>query len=91
MNRTALLLDAAADDAQATVDPVCGMTVEPAKAAGRAEHRGRTYLFCSGHCLSEFGEDPDRYAAGSAATTKASAPVQPDPHGHDGQPLQTVL
>src|SRR5436305_1403262 len=36
--------------AGATVDPVCGMTVDPARAAGSAEHGGRTYHFCSTHC-----------------------------------------
>ncbi len=29
------------------VDPVCGMTVDPARAAGQTEHAGTTYYFCS--------------------------------------------
>src|SRR5262245_34891477 len=45
-------------------DPVCGMTVEPATAAGSEEYRGRTYYFCSAHCLSKFRAAPDRYTAG---------------------------
>jgi len=28
-------------------DPVCGMVIEPASAAGKAEHAGETYYFCS--------------------------------------------
>ena len=48
----AALHDEPAVSAAGSVDPVCRMTVDPAKAAGRAEHGGRTYLFCSGHCLS---------------------------------------
>ncbi|WP_367079317.1 YHS domain-containing protein, partial [Luteitalea sp.] len=28
-------------------DPVCGMTVEPAKAAATSEYQGQTYYFCS--------------------------------------------
>ena len=28
-------------------DPVCGMDVEPETAAGRHEHAGTTYYFCS--------------------------------------------
>ena len=28
-------------------DPVCGMMVDPQKAAGKVEHAGKTYYFCS--------------------------------------------
>ena len=45
------------------IDPVCGMTVEPAKAAGHAGHSGVTYYFCSAGCLGKFKADPARYAA----------------------------
>jgi P-type Cu+ transporter len=40
------------------VDPVCGMTVNPASAAGSFEHRGDTYYFCSVHCLEKFRRAP---------------------------------
>ena len=42
-------------------DPVCGMTVNPAKAAGSSEHRGQTYYFCGKGCLAKFTAEPDRY------------------------------
>jgi Cu+-exporting ATPase len=42
-------------------DPVCGMDVDPHSAAGHAEHQGRTYYFCSRHCLSEFEAEPTKY------------------------------
>ncbi|PIQ84650.1 MAG: hypothetical protein COV75_01225, partial [Candidatus Omnitrophica bacterium CG11_big_fil_rev_8_21_14_0_20_63_9] len=32
-------------------DPVCGMLVDPARAAARLTFHGRTVLFCSPHCL----------------------------------------
>ncbi|HEX4607665.1 MAG TPA: heavy metal translocating P-type ATPase [Urbifossiella sp.] len=48
------------------VDPVCGMTVDPAQAAGHATHAGTTYHFCSTHCAAKFRADPDRYLAGPA-------------------------
>jgi len=32
------------------IDPVCGMTVDPATAAGSHVHGGRTYWFCSTGC-----------------------------------------
>jgi len=47
------------------IDPVCGMTVEPATAAGRVEHAGKTYYFCSQHCAHAFKTDPARYLSGS--------------------------
>jgi Cu+-exporting ATPase len=28
------------------IDPVCGMTVDPSRAAGHLEHEGLTYYFC---------------------------------------------
>jgi P-type Cu+ transporter len=45
------------------VDPVCGMKVDPHTAKHRAEHRGRTYYFCSGACREKFLADPARYLA----------------------------
>lgn len=42
-------------------DPVCGMAVDPAKAAGKVEHAGKTYYFCSSHCVRKFSEEPEQY------------------------------
>ncbi|QEH31816.1 Silver exporting P-type ATPase [Aquisphaera giovannonii] len=39
-------------------DPVCGMTVDPARAAARAEHAGRSYFFCCEGCRKKFAADP---------------------------------
>src|SRR6516162_4396527 len=46
-------------------DPVCGMTVDPARAKHRAEHAGRSYVFCSARCEEKFTADPARYAVSS--------------------------
>ncbi len=46
-----------------TTDPVCGMTVEPEAAAGTHEYGGRTYSFCSLHCLEQFRAEPTKYLA----------------------------
>ena len=43
------------------IDPVCGMTVNPATAKFRAEHGGRTYYFCCGGCQAKFTADAGRY------------------------------
>ncbi|MDF0491573.1 heavy metal translocating P-type ATPase [Sphingobium sp. H39-3-25] len=42
-------------------DPVCGMTVDPAKTAHHAEHGGKTWHFCSAGCRAKFVADPERY------------------------------
>jgi Cu+-exporting ATPase len=42
-------------------DPVCGMTVEPATAAGAWEHGEEVYYFCSVGCLAAFKEDPQHF------------------------------
>ncbi len=57
------------------VDPVCGMTVDPGHAAGMAEHKGRTYYFCSPSCLKKFQADPDRYL--DRGTAQPAHPVAP--------------
>jgi Cu+-exporting ATPase len=44
-------------------DPVCGMRVDPARAAGKYEHKGRTYYFCSQHCMAEFKTAPETFVA----------------------------
>lgn len=46
-----------------TVDPVCRMRVEKAKAAGRFWHQETEYWFCSLECAAAFTQTPDRFAA----------------------------
>src|SRR5436190_8313083 len=56
------------------VDPVCGMIVDPAKAAGQFDHKGKTYYFCSKGCAAKFAADPEKYLAG-AREPMAHAPA----------------
>lgn len=37
------------------------MEVDPGSAPYRAEHEGRTYYFCSRHCMEEFSKDPEKH------------------------------
>ena len=53
------------------IDPICDMTVEPDKAAGKADYDGETYYFCSVHCLKLFQTDPAKYLATAAARRSA--------------------
>jgi Cu+-exporting ATPase len=64
----------------AVKDPVCGMTVDPAEAAGQIEHDGRTYSFCSRGCAERFKKDPQHFLnargiAGMALADHAPAPT----------------
>jgi len=45
-------------------DPVCGMEVDEEKAAAKAEHKGKTYYFCSPGCKVAFEKDPPKYTQG---------------------------
>ncbi len=43
------------------IDPVCGMTVDPATAAGKFDYEGETYYFCNPNCLRKFSVAPQDY------------------------------
>ena len=43
------------------LDPVCGMTVDPATSKHRFEYQGETFHFCSGGCRTKFAADPKKY------------------------------
>ena len=51
-----------------SIDPVCGMTVDPAAAAGQVPYKGTTYYFCSQHCVQAFKADPEKFLAGKQKT-----------------------
>lgn len=44
------------------IDPVCGMEVDPATAAGVSTYQGTTYYFCSTGCKRRFDNDPQSFA-----------------------------
>src|SRR3978361_315101 len=47
---------------KATVlDPVCGMSVDPATSKHRFDYRGGTSHFCSAGCRAKFATDPTGY------------------------------
>ncbi len=43
-------------------DVVCGMQVDPAKAAATSEFNGKVYVFCSKGCKAKFETNPSGYA-----------------------------
>src|SRR6266699_487697 len=44
-------------------DLVCGMSVDPAKAAGKVQYGGKTYYFCSARCAERFSKEPEKFLA----------------------------
>src|SRR4249919_3711326 len=65
------------------IDPVCGMTVDPAAAPARTEFQGTTYYFCNPGCLVKFKANPHRYLDGKAfePMTTALGTAQSAPPG----------
>ena len=42
-------------------DPVCGMQIEEADAAGQSEYEGQTIYFCSSACKEKFDANPAQF------------------------------
>ena len=70
------------------LDPVCGMKVDPAKAAAVVEHKGNSYVFCGKGCAAKFQADPEKFLSPKSAAppTKAEqqaeyvCPMDPEVH-----------
>jgi P-type Cu+ transporter len=72
-------------------DPVCGMTVDPTKAAATIDYEGQPYYFCSKSCAAKFQQAPTKFlaaATGSASTSQhehrhqALTQIAPPPTAH---------
>jgi Cu+-exporting ATPase len=51
-----------ATESALVVDPICGMKIDPKKAAAKRVHEGTTFYFCSPGCAKQFDADPHKYA-----------------------------
>jgi Cu+-exporting ATPase len=43
------------------IDPVCGMTVDPATSRHRHDYRDQAYYFCAAGCRGKFAAAPEKY------------------------------
>ena len=71
-----------------TIDPVCGMTVDPATAKHLSTHDGQTFYFCGAGCKAKFDAAPATYpdAVGKRATEGCcNAKPAAREHAHDEQ------
>ena len=75
-----------ASDATSAVDPVCGMSVDPASAAAHRVHDGMDVWFCNTGCAERFDADPTRYLhpgeRPAVAAPSVSITLGPRPAGH---------
>jgi P-type Cu+ transporter len=60
-------------------DPVCGMDVQPSTAKYKLDHSGKTYYFCSAHCLEKFRADAERYLQAKPAAAQVVLTITPAP------------
>ena len=58
-------------------DPVCGMTVDPARAKHQLEHEGQTISFCSAGCLAKFRNPPPAPTAAPPQDAEYTCPMHP--------------
>ena len=52
-------------------DPVCGMDIDAATAAGHSEYKGQTHYFCATACKEKFASAPEQYVGTSAGRPKS--------------------
>ena len=72
------------DPAATALDPVCGMTVDPAATSHHSMHDGRSFHFCCAGCKTAFDADPAHYlgatpvagGCGSSRTVPLALQVQ---------------
>ena len=59
---------------ETAIDPVCGMTVDPATSKHQFDHGGETYYFCSAGCRTKFASAPQQYLEKSLRAQQPAAP-----------------
>ena len=64
------------------IDPVCGMSVDPAKTPHHAVHEGQEYHFCSAKCRERFAARPDIFLEGHDDQHHHHHHHGHDHHGH---------
>ena len=57
------------------LDPVCGMTIDPATAKGGSHvHKGAAYYFCNPKCRERFAAEPGKYLEARSEPEPVEAP-----------------
>ena len=71
-------------------DPVCGMTVDPEKAAGQTTYRGTTYYFCGRGCLARFEKAPESFLGQPVDLVAHPVRIAARPKAAAVEPISTI-
>ena len=83
-----------------TLDPVCGMTVDPAKAKAELEHGGKKYYFCCPGCAEKFKSAPESFlkpkgptlvSIGTAQSPQSAPKSRPPMPHEDARPASSYV
>ena len=75
---------APAQTSEKSIDPVCGMIVDPRHAKHHTDYRDQIYYFCCAGCLGKFSADPAKFleprapAPAAAADAIYTCPMHPE-------------
>jgi YHS domain-containing protein len=64
-------MNQAATKTETSIDPVCGMSVNPEKTDIEATVEGQTYYFCAEGCRKAFTENPKKYLKSKSGKKKS--------------------
>ncbi|HKZ46864.1 MAG TPA: heavy metal translocating P-type ATPase [Thermodesulfobacteriota bacterium] len=68
-------------------DPVCGMYVEPKKAAGSSLYKGEAIYFCNPRCKERFDAEPEKFIGVSTGSHKEMLSAVPGAHETAKDPI----
>ncbi len=70
-----MLQEGKAKEGKVFVDPVCGMEVDPSRAAGSSVYKDQVYYFCNPNCKKKFDASPEDYLGEKEPAPEAHEPV----------------
>jgi Cu+-exporting ATPase len=68
-------------------DPVCGMKVDPSKAAASIERKDTTVYFCSQACAAKFRAAPEKYVQAKPGAVPSHPEAKTEPQGEYTCPM----
>jgi Cu+-exporting ATPase len=72
-------------------DPVCGMKVDPSRAASSLEYQGATVYFCSKGCAAKFRAASEKYAQAKPDAAPTHPPAKAESHGEYTCPMHPQI
>lgn len=60
-----------------SIDPVCGMELDPGQVEAQATYKGKAYQFCSEECRRTFKENPEEYVGNPPGQERETSPPMP--------------